>query len=127
MLFAAVDGQWAVGGGVALMALVSLIRFLLSDRSATSTLQQEIAGLRSDLAKEREDRRNDIDRLNTQIGVLTADVSEQRTAKHHLANELGQSQMLLGVIVELADKCTCGTLAVVKDLMARAPKPFNPT
>lgn len=126
MLFAAEAGQWAVGGGLGAVALISLIRFLLGDKGANEVLQAQIRGLSDALAKERRDRRDDIASLNQQIAHLTADVSEQRTEKHRLNNELGQAQMLLGVIVKLAEDCTCGALEVVKDLMARAPTPFTP-
>lgn len=126
MILGAVDGQWAVGGGLGAVALISLIRFLLGDKGANSTLQQEINRFSQELERERRDRREDIRVLNTRIGELTAEVNEQRTEKHRLNNELGQCQMLIGVIVAIAEDCRCGVLDKVKDLMQRAPTPFNP-
>lgn len=126
MILAAVDGQWAVGGGVAFLALVSLIRFLLGDKGANQVLHREIAGLSKALEVERKDRREDINRLTTQISALNVEVAEQRTEKHRLNNLLGQAQMLLGVIVKLAEDCECGTLKIVEDLMRKAPQPFTP-
>lgn len=125
MILAAVDGQWAIGGGAAFLALVSLIRFLLGDKGANDVLHREIAGLSKALETERRDRREDNGHLNERINALTAEVKEQRSEKHKLGNELGQCQMLVGVIVALAEDCRCGVLDKVKDLMERQPAPFT--
>lgn len=110
--FAAETGQWAIGGGLGLMAMVGLIRYLLGDRTATGVLQQEISDLRKEI---RENARK--------IAELEALYDEQRREKHRLNNELGRAQMLLGVVGELAEQCTCGALAIVGDLLARADAP----
>ena len=130
--------NWLLGGGAAVIALISLIRFLLDNKraervgeSASSNQQTEIVGLREDLRLERADRRADITTLNEQrardraefaeqIAMLKAEAAEQRTEKHRLNNELTKAHLLLGVIVDLAEKCTCGALDLVSDLMARA-------
>lgn len=58
--------------------------------------------------------------LLKQVGKLEILYDEQRREKHRLANELTKAQVLLGVIIDLAEQCTCGALDLVKDLMSRA-------
>lgn len=96
------------GGGVlgGVVVVVAFAKFLLG--SALSTLQQEIKTLR--------ERMEDQDRKLIAIEAL---YDEQRKEKHRLANEYTKAQVLLGVIIDLAEKCTCGALDIVKDLLAR--------
>jgi hypothetical protein len=99
MLFAAVDGQWAVGGGVALMALVSLIRWLLGDNSQVSLLRDEVADLRERQA------------------VMETEIREQRSLKHGLSGDLAKAVMALEVVRRLAQNCSCGALDSIEEIV----------
>lgn len=91
-----IGGTAAVVGGI----IVGLFRWLL---------QHEIQLLREQVGSQAQ-------RI-TQLEVL---YDEQRAEKHRLNNELGQAQMLLGVVIDLAKKCTCGALDIVRELIDRA-------
>ena len=91
----------AAGVTAIVVALVALGRFLLSDKREITDLRLDIRELRDHVMK------------------LEALYDEQRTEKHRILNELTKASMLLGIIVDLADKCTCGALALVDDLMRR--------
>lgn len=132
--------QLPLVGGTAIglvIALVALAKFLLGDKAAMRALETEITGLRSELASEREHRRAELDSEreqrrrdhDTMLAKVTAVevlYDEQRREKHRLGNELTKAQLLLGVIVDLAEKCTCGALDLVDDLMKRAGAVANP-
>jgi hypothetical protein len=92
----------AAGIVAVLVALIGLARFLLGDN-------REVTQLRADLGS-----------LNEKVSKLEVLYDEQRTEKHALRNELTKLQMLLGIIVDLADRCTCGALALVDDLMKKS-------
>lgn len=114
-----------IGGGVigAIVTAVGLVlsfnRFLLGDRSAMTSLQTEIITLRSELAEERTARRQAQTDNAERIGELERNYDEQRRAKHQTINELTKVQMLLGLIIALAEDCTCGALDRVTHLMQR--------
>lgn len=121
-------GDLLVGGGMVLFAIVGLIRFLFADSGATATLKTEITGLREALAEERRLRRADMDGLSEKLNKIEALYDTQRREKHQALNDLAKAQMLLGTILVLAEKCTCGALSVVEDLLNRyVPQPQEPT
>lgn len=94
-----------IAGGTAVVVagiIIGMFRFLV---------QTEIQLLREQVSSQ-------ADRL-AKIEVL---YDEQRKEKHRLAGELGRSQMLLGIIVKLAEQCTCGALALVDDLIRGAAR-----
>lgn len=107
------------GGGVlgGVIVVLAFARFLLG--SALSTLQTEIRTLRERLEAEQLARRDDNAQVSQRIAELEALYDEQRKDKHRIANEYTKVAVLLGVIVDLAEKCTCGALDIVSDLMAR--------
>lgn len=108
-------GGGGVLGGVALVAVLS--KFFIG--SALSTLHAEIHNLRERLESEQEDRRKTDAATASRMADIEALYDEQRREKHRLANEYTKVSVLLGVIVDLAEKCTCGALDIVKDLMSR--------
>lgn len=108
-----------LGGAAGLLALtVAFIRFLLADPAKSQ--QAEIVGLRDELAAERQARRDDIARLEARQHELELLYDESRREKHAAMNELTKAQVLLGLIIDLAEKCTCGALDIVEDILARA-------
>lgn len=70
--------------------------------------------------------RDQVDKQSARIASLEVLYDEQRREKHRLANDLAKAQILLGVIVDLAEKCTCGALEIVDDLLRRAVPDVNP-
>lgn len=94
------------GVGIGIVVVIAFAKFLLG--SALATLQTEIGTLRERM-EEQDARLADMERR----------YDEQRREKHRLANEYTKAQVLLGVIIDLAEKCTCGALDMVKELLAR--------
>lgn len=90
-----------VVGGFGAVALVIAFR-LLSERN-------EIVDLRKDVKT-----------LAEKLAVLESKYDEERRLKHAALNELTKAQVLLGLIIDLAEKCTCGALNLVHDLLARS-------
>lgn len=117
MLFAAADGSWAVGGGVAFLALVSLIRFLLSDRGASDTLHKEIAGLRKSLTDQSARHQAEMNGLRERQAKLEALYDEQRTLKHAITGDLAKAVMALEVVRRLSRNCTCQALISVEEIV----------
>ena len=112
--------QLLLGGGGALggvIVVIALSKFLLG--SALSTLHTEIVNLRERLESEQEDRRKNDEIVGVRMAQLEKLYDQQRKEKHDIRNEFVKVSMLLGIVVELAEKCTCGALNIVKDLMAR--------
>ena len=117
------DGNVFIGGGVAVIALVGLIRFFFTDRSATDTLKGEIKALRESLADQAARHAREIAALDARIDAITGMYSEQRHRAHEALNELTKAQVLLGVIIDLAERCTCGALDIISDLLAKSVTP----
>lgn len=98
-----------IAGGTAVVVagiIVGLFRFLL---------QNEIQLLRSQH-----------EAMAERVAQLEVLYDEQRTEKHAVINKYAQAQILLGVIVDLAEKCTCGALDIVEDLLRRAVPSVEP-
>lgn len=105
-------------GGIAALGLI--IRILLR------SLETEIAGLRAELVGEREARRSDVATLTEKLLRVEGLYDESRRDKHRINNELTKAQVLLGVILDLADKCSCHALDIVQDLLRRTVPPIGP-
>lgn len=109
---------WAGVVAVGLVVVIALIRFLLADPS--KSLQAEVEGLSKALEAERVDRRSDVAALHEKLERVEALYDESRKDKHRINNELTKAQVLLGVILDLAEKCTCGALDIIDDLLRRS-------
>lgn len=99
MVFAAVDGQWAVGGGLGLIAIISFIRWLLGDQGQVSLLRSEVGELRERQA------------------ILEAEIVEQRSMKHAISADLAKTVMALEVLRRLSHNCTCQALISVEEIV----------
>lgn len=121
--------QQILYGGGGLLAGVAIVfalsRFLLGQ--ALTSLQGELAAVQDALATEREDRRKDLADVQLKMRELERLYDEQRREKHRLAQEYTRVSSMLGVIVALAERCTCGALDIVKDLMSRVVATVDPT
>jgi hypothetical protein len=97
-----------------IVGLVVVIAYLLwRDRAPYIALEHQVGTLRDDVAA-----------LNEKLSKVEALYDEQRTLKHSAVNELTKAQVLLGIILDLAEKCTCGALDIVGDLLSRTvPEP----
>lgn len=100
-------GGGAVGVGMILVA--GLIRFFFGDTKAFDVLHEEIRALREQQTE------------NTlKIATLEAMYDEQRKEKHAVINKYARSQILLRVIAQLSEQCTCGALNNVRELLDQA-------
>lgn len=101
-----------VGGGavgVALVLTAGLIRFFFGDTKAFDVLHEEIRALREQQTE------------NTlKIATLEAMYDEQRKEKHAVINKYARSQILLRVIAQLSEQCTCGALNNVREMLDQA-------
>lgn len=112
-------GEFVIGGVAVLYAVVGLVRLLLSDKS----LKDQIDSLSRQLSNEREERRVEIATLNEKISTITALYDEQRREKHRALNELTKAQVLLGMIIDFAERCTCSVMDPIRDVLARVSLP----
>ena len=109
--------QLPVVGGTAVVALgllVGLIRLLLA------SLSTQVSTLAGELRDERTVRAADHAEMLIQVNRLEALASEQRAEKHRVINEHTKVSLLLGLMIDLAERCVCGVFDPVRDLMARA-------
>lgn len=96
----------AAGIGVVVIAAIGLVKFLLGDRSASTTQRSQIQALQKDVIE-----------LKTQVSVLQTDLGEQRSLKHKALNQLAVARGVLHVVGQLADTCTCGALQPMGGLL----------
>lgn len=95
--------ETTVGVSAALIALISLARLLLSDRSL----------------------RNDMKGMQERMSRMEKDNKEQHHLKHQAVQEQVKYQMLLGTIIVLAEDCTCGALDKVQSFMDKLNPNFQ--
>lgn len=99
MILAAVDGQWAIGGGLGAVALIAFIRWMLSDNSQVLLLRSEVNELRERQAS------------------LESEINEQRTLKHAISGDMARAVMALEVVRRMAQNCTCNALEPVEQIV----------
>lgn len=109
-------------GGVTVV--IALSKFLLS--SALQTLHTEITNLRGRLESEQAARVASDAARDSRMAELERLYDVQRKEKHDIKNEYTKVSVLLGIIVDLAEKCSCGALDIIGDLMARVAADSNP-
>lgn len=110
------------GGGVlgGIVVVIAFSRFLLG--SALATLHAEITNLRERLVESEKASERRALQADNRMAELEKLYDEQRKEKHRITNEYTKVAMMLGVVVDLAEKCTCGALDIVGDLLARVAK-----
>lgn len=108
-----------IGGGVALLAIVGLIRWFFTDRSATAILHTEISELRKALADQSARHAREIAELDAKVNHITDQYDEQRSMKHKALNDVAKTVMALDLVQRLATECTCGVLAPLSEIVDR--------
>lgn len=114
-------GSGVIGG---VIVVIVLAKFLLG--SALQTLHTEIRHLRDRLEQEQTSRAASDTLRDKRLADIEKLYNEQRTEKHAINNEYTKVATLLGVIVPLAERCTCGALDIVRDLMSRVASGAGP-
>jgi hypothetical protein len=96
-----------VGGlGLVVVSVIALVRYLLSDKSVATTHATQIQALEKRC-----------DGLERSVHELEQENREQRSAKHEALNRLAIASGTLSIVGRLYDKCTCGALDVIADLI----------
>lgn len=112
-----------IGYGGVLLAIVAIVRQLLSDRS----LNTQLTDARNEHRLLIESNRRDIDSLHTQyrhelaglqerLAILETKYSDERRMKHGVINYLAAAHMMLDIVFRLSLECECETTESIKHL-----------
>lgn len=112
-----------IGYGGVLLAIVAIIRQLLSDRS----LNIQLADARNEYRLAMEEHRRDIESLhanhrhevaalNERVAIVETKYSDERRVKHGALSHLAATLMLCDILFKLSLECECETTEAVKAL-----------
>lgn len=96
-----------------------LLYLLWRDSSPVRALQQEVVELRRSLNDQAARHARDIAEVNLKMKALEDENMRQRSAKHKVTGDLAKTVIALDLVKNLAQRCTCGALHPLREIIDR--------